>query len=252
MTWDDNLLDEFLDASYKAKYTDQGSDEWEKLRVGRFTSSEFHKLMECGFRQMTAQELAARPKSGKGSKTTRVPDPKTMGKAGVTYIRQKVWETLTGQIKSTSYAYPIVYGKEMEDEAVSFFETMTGIETIRTGFQPWTDHAGGSPDRFIGDNEGLEIKCPFSDEQIDYLLLTDHWDLKANYPAYYWQCVTLLLFTGRERWRFCTYDPRIKEDKLKMTHLVIDRNKVQEDLDLIPVVLASAVEEKLKLIQAIS
>lgn len=248
---DDNLLDEFLDATYRTKYTEQGSEQWEKLRVGRFTSSEFYKLMECGFRPMTPQELAARPKSGKGSKTTRVPDPKTMGKAGITYIRQKVWETLTGQIKSSSYAYPIVYGKEMEDEAVEHFEKTYGLETTKVGFQPWTDHAGGSPDRLIEDKEGLEIKCPFSDEQIDYLMLTDHWDLKALYPAYYWQCVTLLLFTGRERWRFCTYDPRMEDEKLKMTHLIIERDKVTEDLELIPVVLASAVEEKLKLIQTI-
>lgn len=248
---DRELLDEFLDASFKPKYTAQGSDEWEKLRIGRFTSSEWHKLMECGTRPMTEEELKARPKSGKGSKTTLVPDPSKMGDKGLKYIREKVWETMTGQSKQSPYAYALAYGRETEPEAVEHFEKVTGIETYPVGFQPWTDHAGGSPDRLIGDDAGLEIKCPVSDEQVDYLLLTDHYDLKRNYPEYYWQCVSLLLFTDRQRWHFVTYDPRMKEDKHKMTHLVIEREKVLEDIGLIPVVLAGAVEEKLKLLKSI-
>jgi hypothetical protein len=249
---DMSILDEFLDATYRTKYVDQGSEEWEKMRVGRFTSSEFYKLMECGKREMTPAELAARPKKGKGSATTQVPDPSKMSPNGLKYIRVKVWETLTGKAQSSSYAYPIVYGKEMEPEAVEHFEKITGLLTTTAGFQPWTDHAGGSPDRLVGDDEGLEVKCPYSDEQIDYLLLTDHYDLKRNYPAYYWQCATLLLFTGRKRWHFCTYDPRMKDERLQMTHIIVEAEKIQEDLELIPVALTGAVEEKLKLIKSIS
>lgn len=248
---DMSILDEFLDATYKTKYVDQGSEAWEQMRVGRFTSSEWYKLMECGTRPMTPAELAARPKTGKGSKTTQVPDPSKMSKGGLTYIRQKVWETMTGKSKSSSYAYPIVYGKEMEPEAVEHFEKVTGLITHTVGFQPWTDHAGGSPDRLIGDDEGLEVKCPWSDEQVDYLLMTDHYDLKNNYPEYYWQVASLLLFTGRKRWHFCTYDPRMKEEKHKMTHLIIEAEKIAEDLELIPIALTGAVEEKLKLLKSI-
>lgn len=249
---DMSILDEFLDATYRTKYVDQGSEEWEKLRIGRFTSSEFYRIMECGKREMTPAELAARPKKGPGSATKFVPDPSKMSKGGLTYIRQKVWETLTGKAKSSSYAYPLVYGKETEPEAVEHFESVTGLITQSVGFQPWTDHAGGSPDRLIGEKEGLEIKCPWSDEQIDYLILTDHWDLKNNYPQYYWQVVSLLLFTGRERWHFCTYDPRMKEDKHKMTHLIIEAEKVVEDMELIGVALTGAVKEKLKLLKLLS
>lgn len=246
---DMSILDEFLDATYRTKYVDQGSEEWEKMRIGRFTSSEIYRIMECGKRPMNAVELAARPKTGVGSKTTQVPDPSKMSKGGMNYIRQKVWETLTGRGKSQSYAYPLVYGKETEPEAVEYFESVTGLITQSVGFQPWTDHAGGSPDRLIGEKEGLEIKCPWSDEQIDYLMLTDHWDLKGNYAEYYWQVVSLMLFTGRERWHFCTYDPRMLQEKHKLTHLIIEADKVAEDMELIGVALTGAVEEKLKLLQ---
>lgn len=135
-------LDELLDASYAPKFVDQGSEEWEQLRAGRFTSSEIWKIMECGKRPMTKEELAARPKSGKGSSTTQVPDPSKMGAKGISYVNQKVAEVLTGQPKRPSYAYPLVYGKETEPEAVEFFEKKTGLICETIGFQTWGDHAG--------------------------------------------------------------------------------------------------------------
>jgi hypothetical protein len=246
-------MDELLDATYQPKYTDQGSDYWENVRAGRFTSSEWWKIMQFGTRPMTEAELKARPKTGKGSATKTVPDPSTMGKSGLTYIRQKCAEVLTGQPKRSAYAYPLVYGKETEPEAVEYFEAKYGLKCEEVGFQPFGDHAGGSPDRLIGEDEGLEIKCPYEPEnQIGYLLLTDHYDLKREYPEYYWQCVSLMFFTGRNTWHFCTYDPRMIDDKHKLTHIVIERAKVEDDIDLIIKALESAVKEKLSLLQTLN
>ena len=245
MSW----IDEFLDATYAPKYADQGSDYWEKIRAGRFTSSEIWKIMQCGYRPMTEAELKARPKSGKGSATTRIADPTKMSEKGITYIRQKVAEVLTGQPKPSAYAYPLVYGKETEPEAVEYFQGLTGLECEESGFQPWGDHAGGSPDRLIGEDQGLEVKCPFqSENQIDYLMLTDIYDLKSLYPEYYWQCVSLMLFTDRKTWHFCTYDPRMIEEKHKLTHLVLTWDKVEDDIDTLVSALEAAIKEKIQLI----
>lgn len=232
---------------------EQGSAEWEMVRCGRFTASEMWKLMECGKRPMTQQELDARPKKGKGSATKFVPDPSTMGDKGWTYIYQKVAETLTGQPKRESYAFPLVWGKDTEPVAVEFFEKKFGVECEPAGFQSFTDHAGGSPDRFIGNDEGLEIKCPEdSTNQINYMMLTDRFDLKRDYPAHYWQCVSLLLFTGRKKWHFCTFDPRMIDDKHKMTHMEILASDVDEDMDAVVKAIESATKEKLKLLQTLS
>lgn len=235
-----------------SRYIAQGSDEWDLIRLTRFTSSEWHKLMDCGKRPMTEEELKARPKTGKGSKTTQVPDPSKMSAAGLKYIRKKVWETLTGKKLPEAYAYPLVYGKETEPEAVECYERKYGVETTAVGFQVFGDHAGGSPDRLIGEEEGLEIKCPSSDEQIDYLMLNDHWDLKRCYPEYYWQCVSLMLFTNRKKWHFCTYDPRMINEEHRLTHIVIELNKIEEDIDAVIKSLEGAVKEKLKLIQLLT
>lgn len=248
-----SFLDDAIDPEKYNKHIDQGSELWEAIRIGRFTSSEFHKLIEPGKRDMTEEELKARPKSGKGSKTTQIVDPSILSTATETYIRVKVAEVLTGRPKPQSYAYPLVYGKEMEPEAVEHFGRLTGLECFEVGFQPYTDHAGGSPDRLVGLDAGLEIKCPWtSDKQIDYLMMVDRYDLKNNYPEYYWQCVTLMLFTGRDRWHFCTYDPRFKEDKHKMTHLIIEAKEVESEFDRIHQVIEIAVKEKLQLIKTLT
>lgn len=246
------FLDEVIDTHAAQRHIEQGSMEWEQIRLGKFTSSEWWKIMECGKRKMTDEELKARPKSGKGSKTTMVPDPSQMGKQGVKYIRKKVWETLSGSSLPEAYAFPLVRGKELEPEAADFIDKFLGVESFVTGFQVFSDHAGGSADRLIGDDEGLEIKCPSSDEQIDYLMLTDHYDLKRNYPDHYWQCVSLMLFTNRKKWHFCTYDPRMVNDKHKLAHIEIEWVKVEEDIDSVILALEGAVKEKLKLIQSLN
>lgn len=229
---------------------DQGSEYWENIRLGRFTASEWHKLMEFGKRAMTKEELAARPKKGKGSATTQVIDPSKMSDKGIKYIRQKVAEVLTGQATQTSYAYPMVYGKEMEPHAIEFFIEKTGFTYTPVAFVPYGDHAGGSPDGFINEDEGLEVKCPAnSDNQISYLLLTDQWDLKAHHPDHYWQCMCNMKFSNKSLWHFVAYDPRMKEDKHKMHHIRI--KPIEEDYDLIDASLISAVEEKLKLIKSL-
>lgn len=248
----ESWLDEIIDATYAPKHINQGSQAWDDIRLGRFTSSKWYKLMECGKRPMTPQELEARPKKGKGSATTLVPDPSKMSKAGIEYIHEKVWETLTGRPVEQAYAYPLVFGRENEPYAVEFFEKQTGLICEEVGFQPWTEYAGGSPDRLIGEKEGLEVKCPSSDEQIKYLMLTDHYDLKREYPEYYWQCVTLLLFTGRDRWHFCTFDGRMKSDKHKLTHLIIEAEKVEQDMDDASKALEGAVKEKLHIISLLA
>lgn len=247
-----NLLDEYINEAFKPKHTDQGSEFWEKIRAGRFTSSEWWKLMECGKRPMTSEELKARPKKGKGSATTQVPDPSKMGEKGLTYINQKVAEVLTGIPKPPAYAYPLVYGKETEPEAVEYFEKVTGLKTEIIGFTPWGDHAGGSADRLIGSDAGLEVKCPYdSTNQINYLMLNDHWDLKRNHPNFYYQCITLMLFNDRKVWHFATYDPRMKDEKHKLTHIEIHWDKVEEDIDLCVVALEGAVKEKLQLLDTL-
>lgn len=245
------FLDDITNPQTATRHIEQGSEEWDRIRCGRFTASEIFNIMDSGTREMTPEELKARPKKGKGSKVTLTVDYSKLSPAAETYIQTKVAETLTGKIQNQSYAFPLVYGKELEAEAAEYFEVQTGLTTEIVGFQVFGDHAGGSPDRFVGEDEGLEIKCPYtSKEQVKYLMLSDRWDLKRLYPQIYWQVMANLLFTAKKRWHLITYDPRFILEKHKMTHIIIEPDS--KDFDLICVKIEQAVEEKLKLINLLS
>lgn len=247
-----SFLDDIIDADKAPIHAQQGSDEWDAIRIGRFTSSEIHRLMGHGWRPMTDKELGERPKKGAGSKTTRLPDFTQLSKEADGYIDQKVAEVLTGKANLQSYAYPLVYGKEQEPFAVEHFTEKYKLETYECGFQTFTDHAGGSPDRFIGPDDILEIKCPFaSANHIDYLWMNTPLDLKDVHEDYYWQCVSLLLFCQRKRLHFCSFDPRFPE-KMRMKRIIFEADKFQEDHDRIIKVLEKAVDRKLQRINAIT
>jgi hypothetical protein len=231
-----------------AQASEQGSPIWHDIRAGRFTSSQMHLLMSSGTRPMTDAELKARPKTGKGSTAKLIEDPTILSKATTTYIRSKVAETLTGHAAEKLDSAPTRWGEDLEPIAAEYFKDKTGLDFEIVSFVPWGDHAGGSPDRLIkGTKEILEIKCPYnSANQIDYMMLTDQWDLKREYPEHYWQCMSNLLFMDSPLCHFVTYDHRMINDKNKMFYLPI--KPVAEDIDRIIVKLEAAIKEKLYLL----
>lgn len=231
-----------------AQAAEQGSKIWFDIRAGRFTSSKMHELVKSGSRLMTPAELKARPKSGKGSSSKYIEDPSCLAKGTETYIRSRVAETLTGQAAADVFSHATSWGDEWEPVAAEQFKLRTGLDFEIVSFVPYGDHAGGSPDRLIkGTKEILEIKCPYnSANQIDYLMLTDQWDLKANYPEHYWQCMANILFLDAPCCHFVTYDPRMQEEKNQMFYLKI--KPIEEDIDLIILKLESGIKEKLRIL----
>lgn len=245
-----SFLEDIINPEKVNEHLEQGSDAWDQIRVGRFTSSEWHLLTGHGWREMTPKELEARPKKGPGSATKRLPDFNQLSAGADGYIDRKVAEILTGRPKPQAYAYPLVYGKEQEPFACELFQKRTGLVCEETGFHTFTDHAGGTPDRLVGETDGLEIKCPYeSKNQLDYLMLNHVNDIRDNYPQFFWQCVTLLLFTGRDRWHFCTFDPRFRDDRMHLTHLIFEREKLEEEFKMVVKQLENGVEKKLQRIQ---
>lgn len=244
-----SFLDNLIDENKAHLCIEQGTPEWFQMRLGRFTSSEMHKLMKPGKRQMTKEELAARPKKGKGSSTTQVDDYGVLSDTAVTYIEEKVAEILTGEIQEDVYAFAKEYGKDMEPVAAEYFTEVTGKEVEPAPFIPFGDHAGGSPDRFIVDeNAGLEIKCPIKQaKQVKYLQLTDQYDLLRHFPDFYWQCESNLLFTGKAKWYFATFCPKMIEQKHKLH--IIEVKPISEHFYAITRALAGAVKEKLQLLK---
>jgi len=202
-----SFFDDLLKPETAQQHIKQGTDAWDRMRIGRFTSSEIYRLM-------TEPKAVEAKKEGK------------LSEGALTYVYQKVAETLTNQIKQSSYAFPLVYGKDMEEHGRNAFLEKTGFIWDEIGFVSFGDHAGGSPDGIINETDILEVKCPSSiDTHINYLLLTDQWDLKREKPEYYWQVMSNLLFTKKEKGHFVSYDPRYPEDK-QLVHIGVNLARI--------------------------
>lgn len=236
-----------MDAWHSELYqtAEQGSENWHKIRAGRFTSSEMHHLMKSGTRDMTVEELNSRPKTGKGSKSKKIEDPNLMSPDTLTYIRAKVAEILTGRVVETYPNNAIQHGLDWEAYAAEFWAQKNGYELEAAGFRAFADHAGGSIDRKIkGKNEFLEVKCPYvSANQVAYLYLYDQWDLKRENPEYYWQAMSNLHFGNFDLCHFVTFDNRMIDDKHKTAYIPI--KPISEDIDLIDIKLTAAIKQKL-------
>lgn len=97
-------------------------------------------------------------------------------------------------------------GNEREPEAVSAYEFVFDSEATEVGFiyRDERKDCGGSPDRLIADDGGLEIKCPKASTHIGYLL---GGKLPTTYRS---QVYGYLYVSGRSWWDFCSYHPRLE------------------------------------------
>jgi YqaJ-like viral recombinase domain len=124
----------------------QGSAEWYSLRVGRPTASNFHKII-----------------TPKGAPSAQA----------IKYIYRLVAERLLNETLDDELGYVkwIGHGKENEPNACATFEFLNERKLSPGGFVTTNDgRLGASPDRMIGTEESVEVKCPAPHTQIQYLL----------------------------------------------------------------------------------
>ena len=157
---------------------EQGSPEWLAARLGIPSASMFAKIVTT-----------------KGAWST----------SADTYINQLVAERLTGEREEIFQSHHMIRGTELEPDARDLYSLMTDSEVTEVGFCLHdTLAAGCSPDGLIGEDGGLEIKCPAPSTHVEYLR-------GGVLPSKYKQQVMgCLWITGREWWDFVSYHPTMK------------------------------------------
>lgn len=143
----------------------QGTEEWLKIRLGKFTCS-------------TAQPIAAK---GKGLETL---------------VFEKVAEILTGKLPPIYKNADMERGNELEPEARIAYEFESENVVEQVGFVELNEFVGGSPDGIIGDDGLVEIKCPNNTVFARYL-----YDHKVD-TGYFWQMQMQMYVTDR---KWCDY-----------------------------------------------
>jgi hypothetical protein len=186
------------------KTIEHKSTEWFKVRSGKFTPSELHKLM-------------TEPKS----------KADILSVGAITYIKEKIAETLIENLPNenefTNAA--TAWGNSYEDEAISLFADLSDTEIIKPGFIEQNDYFGGTPDGIAADGSfGIEVKCPYNATiHLDNLIL-DPLDFPKVRKEYYYQIQGYALLTGIDDWYFISYDPR-QQDPFKLRYIVVKRDK---------------------------
>lgn len=127
-----------------------------------------------------------------------------------------VLERLTGKSQESGYTNAAMErGILLEPEARAAYEVESGLLVDEVGFIVHDELlTGASPDGLIGDDGGLEIKCPGAAAHLDFL--------KSNVIAndYQLQMAHSLWLTGRQWWDFTSYSPDFPERlRLKVQRL---------------------------------
>lgn len=197
-----------------------------KLRIGNFTSSEIVALLAMGKRPMTEEELAARPKKGKGSSVTQVDDINTIGKPALTYIEERNMERALGRpLDNEANSRPTLWGKLVEKRVFDILDIEYQFVSQETIVHPEYDHWSGSPDanKFDHGRTVIDIKSPMTlksfcrlvaplyrglngRDAIEYIRL-NHDDGEK----YFWQLVSNSILTESRFAELIVYAPYLDE-----------------------------------------
>jgi predicted phage-related endonuclease len=156
---------------------EQGSAEWFEQRIGSATASRFKDILS------TPTMAAYR-----------------------NYAAEVVVERLTGKRLDRFKSSAMEYGTETEELARTAYMLKTGNVVNEVGFiKHETMLAGASPDGLIGEDGGIEIKCPNVATHID--------TLKAGrMPAHHMgQVQGGMWITSRSWWDFVSFCPELNE-----------------------------------------
>ena len=204
----------------------KAEEAWLLQRKGKFTASEIHRLM------------------------TALSKPNELPVGAITYVIEKVAETLTDGLPESFSSEAMQWGKDQEVNAIELFSKKTKLKVHSTGdnqkFIAYGKHAGCTPDG-LGAGYGVETKCPKSATHVLYRGIKNGDDLKKIKPEYYWQIQFSMMCRKVSKWHFVSFDPRFSNEKHRLYPVLIERN--ENDIELIKLRLQLAIDKKLELIK---
>ena len=154
---------------------DQNSEEWDTLRLGKFTASSFKDVFAA-----------------------------TSTSTYQNRIKQVAYEKLTGEHPEFFVSDYMDRGHELEPFAREQYETTTFSIIKDGGFFELNEWVGASPDGIIdGMNAGIEIKSPAYSTMMDYLK-------SRKLPSTYkWQVYGQMWVCGFDFIDFVAYHPKL-------------------------------------------
>lgn len=159
----------------------QRTEDWYAARLGKVTASR-------------VADVIAKTKTGYSASRAN-------------YMAELICERLTGAKGESYQNAAMVWGTETEPKARAAYEAETGFLVEGVGFvpHPTITMSGASPDGLVGEEGGVEIKCPNTATHIDTILS------EAIPGKYITQMQWQMACAGRKWCDFISYDPRVPE-----------------------------------------
>ena len=173
---------------------EQQTEEWHKLRLGKFTSFDFHIFF--------------------GNSTTKEKE-----------LFAKAAERITSR-RSDSKNFSnkhIDRGNELQEDAILMYELQKNVKVESVAFVELNKNVGCSPDGLIGTDGIIEVKCP--DDPI--FLKSCVKGIKGVIPTYKTQVQFAMYVTNRSWCDFIYYNPNFK-DPIHVIRIDRDDDKIEE------------------------
>lgn len=156
----------------------QNTPEWMALRLGSPGASSISKII-----------------TNRGARSEQATE----------YLRQLAGEVIAGKQEETYQSFHMQKGLEREAEArrVYEMESETEVRQVALVYKDEQKMYHASVDGLIGENTGIEIKCPMLKTHVKYLI-----DKKLP-SAYFSQVQMTLYVCEREYWNFLSYYPNL-------------------------------------------
>lgn len=200
---------------------EQRTEDWFKIREGRFTASQISRLLGKGTLKRTKDSID-------------------------TYAFEKAVESIYGREEELYISEDMKRGITLEPLAFKLIQDLKGYEFLEvkeTGFHKHGNHAGASPDGLISDNSVLEIKCPRRNKFFK-IVANGIDEIDSAYVA---QMQMQMMCTDTEKAYFLNY---YLENNIQHWHeIIIPRDK--EMISLIKERIEEATEIKLEYIKKI-
>lgn len=178
----------------------QGTEAWLQLRAGIPTASQFHKILTPKTRKLSAQ--------------------------AEDYLYKLLAERVLGRyLEDTRGFYWAERGKQLEDEGRAYYEALHNVETKVIGFITNDDRTiGASPDRLVGEEGLLEIKCPAPQTHMSYLL-------GDPVTADYWLQIQGQLWVSERDWcDVVSYHPELPSAVIRVERSLEDIAMLEEQI----------------------
>jgi putative phage-type endonuclease len=123
------------------------------------------------------------------------------------YRNEILAERLSRRTEDHYVSPEMAWGSEFEPIARYAYEIATGemVDTVGFVLHPTMDFAGASPDGLVGEDGGLELKCPKTTTHIKWMT---NGGVPEEHQA---QCLWNMACAERQWWDFMSFDPRLPD-----------------------------------------